>query len=178
MKSERRECHCSLFFAGLILTIPALSSLLPASMPFDGGISRIHAALLGGTTALLIAALASRCGREMCSQKRFAWLAYGLLSGGMIVLALESVGAAVGPWCSIAAGFALGAGKAWAFLLWAHLFSRLSLSSMLAHSSAACLFAGVLAWLVMGLRAEWVLSLYTTTSPRDSRASRMPASAC
>ena len=123
MKSERREWHCSLFFAGLILTIPALSSLLPASMPFDGGISHIHAALLGGTTALLMAALASRCGREMCSQKRFAWLAYGLLSGGMIVLALESVGAAVGPWCSIAAGFALGAGKAWAFLLWAHLFS-------------------------------------------------------
>lgn len=159
MKSERREWHCSLFFAGLILTIPALSSLLPASMPFDGGISHIHAALLGGTTALLIAALASRCGREMCSQKRFAWLAYGLLSGGMIVLALESVGAAVGSWCSIAAGFALGAGKAWAFLLWAHLFSRLPLSSMLAHSSAACLFAGVLAWLVMGLRAEWIIAV-------------------
>lgn len=159
MKSERREWHCGLFFAGLILTIPALFSLLPASASSGWGISHIHAALLGGTTALLTAALASAYGREICLQKRFAWLAYGLLSGGMVILALESIGIGVDPWVSIAAGFVLGAGKAWAFLLWARLFSWLPLASMLAHSSAACLFAGVLAWLVMGLRAEWVIAV-------------------
>ena len=92
-------------------------------------------------------------------QKRFAWLAYGLLSGGMVILALESIGIGVDPWVSIAAGFVLGAGKAWAFLLWARLFSWLPLASMLVHSSAACLFAGVLVWLVMGLRAEWVIAV-------------------
>ena len=159
MKSERREWHCGLFFAGLILTIPALFSLLPASASSGWGISHIHAALLGGTTALLTAALASAYGREICLQKGFAWLAYGLLSGGMVILALEPIGIGVDPWVSVAAGFVLGAGKAWAFLLWARLFSWLPLASMLAHSSAACLFAGVLAWLVMGLRAEWVIAV-------------------
>lgn len=69
MKSERREWHCGLFFAGLILTIPALFSLLPASASSGWGISHIHAALLGGTTALLTAALASAYGREICLQK-------------------------------------------------------------------------------------------------------------
>ena len=111
MKSERREWHCALFFAGLILTIPALFSLLPASASSGWGISHIHAALLGGTTALLTAALASAYGREICLQKRFAWLAYGLLSGGMVILALEPIGIGVDPWVSIAAGFVLGARK-------------------------------------------------------------------
>lgn len=153
--SERREWHACLLWAGLLLTVPVMLGLLQTREAHVGWLSPIHATVLGGAVSLLATAFAGRRGRELHAGKRSGLVAYGLLVCGMLIFVLGSIGLSAPPEVFIVAGFGVGVGKALAFLLWARLFSSLPLSSMLLHSSAACLVAGVAGWLLMGLRFEW-----------------------
>lgn len=155
VNSERREWHGCLLWAGLLLAVPAILGLFQARDASVGWLSPIHAVVLGGSVSLLAAAFAGRHGRELHACKQSGLVAYGLLACGMLIFVLGSIGLPVPSEVFIAAGFGVGVGKALAFLLWARLFSSLPLSSMLLHSSAACLVAGLAGWLLMGLRFEW-----------------------
>ena len=147
-----------LFFAAYILVVPAIMGSVQNEVVGSLPLSSIHMTILGDMmTLVLCAALSLK--RDMF--ERYRWwpcVAYGLLVVGFAPFAMTIIWALddLLPGVYMACGVCIGVGKALAFLLWARLYVRLAPKRMLLYSSATCVVAGVLAWTIVGLRAEWV----------------------
>jgi DNA-binding CsgD family transcriptional regulator/uncharacterized membrane protein YagU involved in acid resistance len=151
--------HTRLFFSAYVLLLPTFISTLLPTMPDASPSIAIPAVLIAEVAAFLSLGIFSIKHPDIPSRDTLGPTTTCFLIVGTAPYAASAYGVHIPGLVLLACSVLLGFGKAIIFLMWAHVFSKLSLQKAMLYGCSVCLCAGTCAFIALGLRPEWIAAI-------------------